>query len=75
MVVRLDQMVIQLDEGLLNPLFGYPYQLSHQDHKRKEYLCHDSSKFMGEKDVPPPQDGKNEEQTTGNHEKDQNSKG
>jgi hypothetical protein len=75
MVVRLDQMVIQLDEGLLNPLFGYPYQLSHQDHKRKEYLCHDSSKLMGEKDVPPPQDGKNEEQTTGNHEKDQNSKG
>jgi hypothetical protein len=30
---------------------------------------------MGEKDVPPPQDGKDEEQTTGNHEKDQNSKG
>jgi hypothetical protein len=75
MVVRLDQMVIQLDEGLLNPLFGYPYQLSHQDHKRKEYLCHDSSKLMGEKDVPSPQNVKDEEQTTGNHEKYQNGKG
>jgi hypothetical protein len=68
-------MVIQLDEGLLNPLFGYTYQLSHQNHKRKKYLRHDSSKSMREKDISPPQDGKDEEQTTENHEKDQNSKG
>ena len=68
-------MVIQLYEGLLNPLFGYPYELSHQDHKREKYFCHDSSKFMGEKDIPPPQNGNDEEETSRNHEKDQNGEG
>jgi hypothetical protein len=75
MVVGSDQMVIQLYEGLLNLLFGYSYQLPHQDHKRKKYFCHNPSKFMGEKDIPPPQDGEDEEQTTGDHEKDQKGKG
>jgi ribosomal protein S12 methylthiotransferase accessory factor YcaO len=30
---------------------------------------------MGEEDIPPPQDGEDEEQTTRNHEKDQYGKG
>ncbi len=75
MLIGSDQMIIQLNEGLLNLLFGYPRQLSHQDHKRKKDLGHNPSKFMGEKDVLSSKDGKDEEEASGNHKKYQNGEG
>jgi hypothetical protein len=73
-VVGSNKMVIQLDERLLNALFRYTHQPSHQDHERKKYLCNDSSQLMGQQDVLPPQDREDKKETSGKHEKDENSK-
>jgi hypothetical protein len=67
-------MVIQLDEGLLNPPLGYPHQFSHEDHERKKDLGDNPSKLMGEKDILPSQDGEDEEKAPRNHKKDQDGK-
>jgi len=64
-------MIIQLDEGLLDPLFGHSKQFSHQDHKREKYFRHNSSQLVREKDILPSENGKYEEEPTRDHDKDQ----
>jgi len=72
--IRSDEMIIQFNKGLLHLLLGYPEQPSHQDHKGKKDLCNQPSQFMGKKDVFPSQNRENEEQSSREHEKDQNGK-
>jgi len=63
-VVGSDEVIIQLDEGLLNPFLRHTQESSHQDHKRKKHFCHYPSQLMREENILPPQDGKDEEQAT-----------
>ena len=69
--VRPDEVVIQIDEGLLNPLLRDPHEPPHQDHKREEDLCHNTSQLLGEKDIPSPKDCEDEKEATGKHEEDE----
>ena len=53
-MVGTNQMVIQFNKGLLDPLLRYPHQSSHQDHKGEKHLRDHSSQLVGEEDIPPP---------------------
>ncbi len=64
-----DEMIIQLDEGLLDFSFWHPDQPSHQNHKREKHFGHNSSQFMGEENILPSEDGKDEEKSSWKHKK------
>jgi len=66
-----DKVVIQLDERLLDFVFPYPDDLSHQDHQGKKDFGNKTSQLMREEDVFPPEDGEDKEQTAEDHEEDQ----
>ena len=73
-IVGPDEMIIEFDKGLLNLYFRHPHQLSHQDHEREKDFCYEASEFMRKKDIFSREDGKDEQETSGKHDKDQNSK-
>ena len=73
-MVRSDEMVVELNEGLLNLLLRHPYDFSHQDHEWEENLCHDSSQSLGEEDVFAPEDGEDKEKPTGEHKENEDGK-
>jgi len=70
-----DQMVVQLDERLLNFVFRYPDDLSHQDHQGEKDLGNKTSQPVRKEDVFSPEDGEDKEQTAENHEEDQQGEG
>ena len=74
MAIGADEMIIKLDKGLLNLLLRNPHQSSHQDHKREKDLRYNAPESMGKKDLLPRHNGKNKEETTGKHHRDQNGK-
>ena len=70
-----DKMVVQLDKGLLNFVFRYPDDFSHQDHQGEKDFGNKTSQPMREEDVFPPEYGEDKEQTAEDHEEDQEGEG
>jgi hypothetical protein len=58
-----DKMVVQLDERLLDFVFRYPDDLSHQDHQGEKDFGDEASQLMREEDVLPSEYGEDKEQT------------
>ena len=50
MVVGSDEMVIELDKGLLNLDLRNSHHFSHQNHKREKHLRHNASESLRKKD-------------------------
>ena len=70
-----DKMVVQLDERLLNFVFRYPDDFSHQDHQGEKDFGNKTSQPMREEDVFPPEYCEDKEQTAEDHEEDQEGEG
>jgi hypothetical protein len=66
-----DEMVIELNEGLLYLGLGDPHQLSHEDHDRIEDLGDEAPVLMGKLDIPHPDKGNKKEKTSQNHDENQ----
>ena len=75
MPVGSDKMVVQFDERLLDFVFWYPDDLSHQDHQGEKDFGDHTSQLVREENIFSPEDGKNKEQTAENHEENQKGKG
>ena len=73
-IVGPDKMVIQFDKRLLNLYFRHSHQLPHQNHKREKDLCYETSESVGKKDIFSGEDGKDEQEASGKHDKDQDGK-
>jgi len=73
-MIRPDEMVVELNEGLLNLLLRHPYSFSHQDHEGEKDLCHDSPQSLGEEDVFASEDGEDKEKPTGEHKENEDGK-
>lgn len=73
-LIGTNQMVIQFNKGLLNPLFRYPHQSSHKNHKGEEYLGHHPPQLMREENIPSPYNGEDQKHPPCQHKKDQCSK-
>ena len=69
--IRSNEMIIQLNEGLLHLLLGHPEQPSHRDHEGEEDFCDQPSQFVRKEDVLSPENGEDEEKPSGEHEKDE----
>ena len=74
MSVRSDQMVIQLDEGLLNSHLRYPEKPPHQDHQGEKDLRDNPPQFLRKKNILAKNDRKDEEQPPRKHQKEQKAK-
>jgi hypothetical protein len=74
MAIRSDEVVVQLDERLPDPFFRYPDDPSHQDHEREKDFGNQASEFMRQKDILPSDDREDQQETAGDHEKDEKGK-
>ena len=61
-VVRSDEMIVELDKGLLNLDLRHSHQPPHQDHERKKDLRHETPEPLRKKDVLSQQNGDDEQQ-------------
>ena len=68
-------MVVQFDEGLPDFFFGDADELPHQEHERKKDFCNQAPELLRQEDILSPHDGKDKEETAGDHEEDQNTQG
>jgi hypothetical protein len=75
MAIGSDEMVVQFDERLPDFFFRYADDLPHQDHERKKDFRNQASQLMGQENIPSPHDGKDKQETTGDHEEDQEPQG
>jgi hypothetical protein len=75
MAIRSDEMVVQFDKGLPNSFFRYADDSPHQDHERKKDFGNQASEPMRQEDILPSYDREDQQETAGDHGKDQKGKG